>query len=138
MGGFELLEHTADVGVVATGDTLAEALSWVAVGMFSVIADLDNVEPRESIEVSVNSTGIDTLVVDWLNELLYTYEAKGFLPREFQVSVDEPGNSLVAQCVGEPLDPARHEVLTIVKAATYHNLQVSHNGQWRIQVILDV
>jgi SHS2 domain-containing protein len=70
--------------------------------------------------------------------VLYTYEAKGFLPKEFQVSVDEPGVGLVAQCAGEPLDPERHSILIIVKAATYHNLQVSHNGQWRIQVILDV
>ena len=46
LGGFKLLEHTADVGVVATGDTFAETLGWLARGMFSVIVDLDGVEPR--------------------------------------------------------------------------------------------
>ena len=78
MAGFELLEHTADVGIVATGDTLAEALSWAAKGMFSVIVNPDGVEEREVLEVSVVSTDTTALVVDWLNELLYRYEAEGF------------------------------------------------------------
>lgn len=137
-GGFQLLEHTADVGVVATGDTLADALAWAAKGMFSIIADLDTVEPRESLEVMVTSTDPDALVVDWLNELLYRYEAEGFLPKEVQVWVSEAGTSLRGLCLGEAVDPGRHLLRTIVKAATYHDLRVEHDGRWRVQVILDV
>ena len=138
MGRFEVVDHTADIGVTATGDTLAEALSWVARGMFSVIAELDTVEPRRSMEISVSSTDTDALVVDWLNELLYRHEAEGFLPQRFHVSVDEGDTSLVAQCVGEQVDPARHDLRAPVKAATYHGLDVSHDGEWRIHVLLDV
>jgi SHS2 domain-containing protein len=138
LGQFELLEHTADVGIIATGDSLAEALSWAAKGMFSVIADLDDVAPQESREVSVSSPDLEALAVDWLNELLYRYEAEGFLPRDFLVSVDETGTKLEAQCLGEPFDPERHHILTSVKAATYHELRVTHNREWRIRVILDV
>jgi SHS2 domain-containing protein len=140
-GTFELLEHTADVGIVAAGDTLGEALAWAAKGMFSVIADLDTVSPRESLEVSVKAADREALVVDWLNELLYRYEAEGFLPREFNVMVDDTGTSLRAECRGEPVDPQRHQILTSVKAATYHQLELAHPppaDQWRIQVILDV
>lgn len=138
MGGFSLLEHTADVGIIATGGTLAEALSWVAEGMFSVIAELDNVKPEKHLDVSISSTDQGALVVDWLNELLYIHEAQDFLPREFIVTADESGTSLQAQCLGERVDPGRHCILASVKAATYHGLEVLHNGQWRIQVILDV
>ena len=138
MGGFKLLEHTADVGVIATGDSLDEALSWAAKGMFSVIAELDSVASVESLNVSVASLDQTALVVDWLNELLYRHEAEGFLPKEFQVSTDEAGTSLKARCLGEPVDPERHRLLTPVKAATYHGLEIAHNGNWRIQVILDV
>jgi SHS2 domain-containing protein len=137
-GGFTLLEHTADVGIVATGASLAEALAWVARGMFSVIADLDSVAPREGLDVSVTSADPSALVVDWLNELLYRYEAEGFLPREFHVTVDETNASLQARCLGERVDPERHRILTSVKAATYHDLKLSHNGDYHIQVILDV
>ncbi len=138
MGGFTLLEHTADVGVVATGQTLGEALAWVAKGMLSIIYDLDTVTPRDCLPVSVVSRDREALVVDWLNELLYQYEAAGFLTRECQVSLEEGEIRLQARCWGETLDPARHRILAAVKAATYHHLQVTHNGQWRIQVILDV
>jgi SHS2 domain-containing protein len=137
-GTFELLEHTADVGIVATGASLGEALAWAAKGMFSVIADLDTVSPRESLEVSVKAADREALVVDWLNELLYRYEAEGFLSREFNVMLDDAGTSLRAECWGEPVDLQRHQILTSVKAATYHGLELSHNGQWRVQVILDV
>jgi len=137
-GSFALLEHTADVGIVAAGDSLGEALDWLAKGMFSVIVDLDTVAPRETREVEVASGDREALVVDWLNELLYRYEAEGFLPRDFSVAVDETGNNLSARCVGEPFDEERHVVLTSVKAATYHELELSHDNEWRIQVILDV
>lgn len=77
----------ADVGVVGCGKEFSDALVHVAKGMFSVIADQSAVTPEESMEVSVTSTDVDALVVDWLNELLYRYEAFGFLPKEFQISV---------------------------------------------------
>jgi SHS2 domain-containing protein len=137
-GTFELLEHTADVGIVATGDSLGEALAWLATGMFSVIADLDTVTSRETREVEVASGDREALVADWLNELLYRYEAEGFLPREFKVRVDDAGTALRAECWGEPVDPERHQLLAAVKAATYHGLELSYDSQWRIQVILDV
>lgn len=114
-----MLEHTADLGIVASSDTLDEALAWVAKGMFSAIADLDSVSPQELLEVAVKATDPEALVVDWLNELLYRYEAEGFLPREFDVTLDDTGTGLHAQCWGEPIDLERHEILTSVKAATY-------------------
>ena len=138
MGGFELLDHTADVGVASTGSTLAGALGWLATGMFSIIVDTDGVTPRQSIQVSVESAGRETLAADWLNELLYRYEAEGFLSKEFCVTVNEEGTSLAASCHGEPYDPKRHTLGTAVKAATYHGLEASHDGQWRLRVILDV
>ena len=138
MGGFELFDHTADLGVVGRGDTLGEALAWTATGMLSVIADLDSVEPLQEIHLSVTAIDREALVVDWLNELLFSYEAEGFLPKELHVSVNEAGTALEARCVGEPADLERHQLRPAVKAATYHALQVVHDGEWRIQVVLDI
>ena len=138
MAGVALLEHTADVGIIATGETQGEALAWAAKGMFSIIVSLEDVQPRDSSTIEVTSTDPETLAVDWLNELLYRYEVEDFLPSQFQVTVDESKTSLTATCFGETFDPDRHHLLTSVKAATYHRLEVVHNGEWRIQVILDV
>ena len=138
MSGFKILEHTADVGLVATGATFTETLSWLATGMFSIIADLDCVELAETRHTEVDSTNPEALVFDWLNELLYVYEADGFLPKVFRVAADEDATSLAAELQGEPVDAERHRLRTAVKAATYHNLQVRHEDEWRIQVVLDV
>ena len=138
MGGFELFDHTADLGVEGRGDSLGEALAWTATGMFSVIADLDAVKPREELRLSVAAVDRDALVVDWLNELLFRFETEGFLPRRFEVTVNEAGTALEARCMGEPADPDRHRAWSVVKAATYHALEVRHNTEWRIQVVLDV
>jgi SHS2 domain-containing protein len=138
LGGFTLVEHTADVGVSATGDSLEEALAWLAKGMFSLIVDPDTVAPSLVRRVSVSSRDRESLAVDWLNELIYQYEVTGFLVKDCRVTMPAEGDRLEARCRGEETDPARHQILTVVKAATYHNLLVSHNGQWRITVILDV
>lgn len=72
MGEFTLLEHTADVAITASGDSLAEALAWLAAGMFSLIVDQDTVASSQCQHVSVVSRDRETLAVDWLNELLCT------------------------------------------------------------------
>ena len=138
MGGYKLFAHTADVGVVAKGDTFSDAMSWLATGMFSIIADLDSVEPRDSLKISVTSTDRDALVVDWLNELIYRHETESFIPKTFHMSVDEVAPSLIARCEGEHVDERRHVMRTAVKAATYHGLHTSYHGEWSIRVVLDV
>ena len=138
MGGFEFVEHTADLGVVAHGEEFGEALAQIATGMFSVIVNLEAVAPRKPLKILVTSTDREALVVDWLNELLYRYEADGFLPKEFHVSVKSGGTALEATCLGEPADPERHHLRPAVKAATYHGLRVSDDGEWRIDVVLDI
>ena len=138
MGGFTLVDHTADVGVSAVGDSLGEALGWLAQGMFSLIVDPDTTSASQVLLVSVVSRDRGSLVVDWLNELIYQYEATGFLVKECRLTVSEEEDRLEAECHGEEMDPARHLILTVVKAATYHNLAVSHGEQWHITVILDV
>ena len=70
MAGFEIEEHTADVAVVATGADLGGALAWLAKGMFSIIAELEHVRPRETLEFSVSARDPESLAVDWLNEVL--------------------------------------------------------------------
>ncbi len=132
------MEHTADVGIAANGDTFADALAWVAIGMFSVIADLDLVRENSSVDVHVESSDRDSLVVDWLNELLYIFDTNQFLPKTFEVSVSQDLTGLTASCSGEPVDLDRHIFYTDVKAATYHDLQVSSDARWNIQVVLDV
>ena len=138
MGGFTLLEHTADTGISADGDSLEEALSWLATGMFSLIVDPETVDPSCSLTISLASSDREALAVDWLNELVYQYETTGFLLKDCHVTLAQGDTLLEALCHGEPVDLNRHHILTVIKAATYHGLTVSHETAWNVRVFLDV
>ena len=137
MARFEIIDHTADIGLAASAATFEEALAGLAEGMFSIMADPETVEERFSRKVEVESPDKESLVVDWLNELLYIVDVERLLFRRFEVA-KVAGNSLQAEGYGEYIDPAKHRLGTGVKAATYHMLSVEKGNGYRIKVILDI
>ena len=137
MEPYEYFEHTADIGLRARGADLAEAFANAGRGLAALIADPSTVEPREQREVSLPPAEPSELLIAWLNELLYLLDAEGFLPSA--ITVDAVGaEGLAARLRGERLDPARHEVKTGVKAATYHQARVECDGGCLVQAILDL
>lgn len=137
MGRFELLEHTADIGLVAYGADLREAFAAAAEGLFSVMADLSTVHPVQCYEIRVEADDLESLLVAWLNELLYLFDTENVLLRAFSLHKISP-NHLLAEACGERYDPARHRLNLGVKAATYHSVSVNRNDEVTVRVILDV
>lgn len=135
--GFQIIDHTADVGLRATGDTLAEAFANAAKGMFSIITDLAAIQTRESQRITVSAPDLEALLVNWLNELLYRFEVDGILFADFAVETLDQ-QRLEATCLGERIDPQRHHINTGVKAATYHQIEVKPGRPSHVQVILDI
>ncbi len=135
---FEFIEHTADVGILARGATLAEAFQNAAQGMFSLIADLSQVAERAERPVMVTGRDLEGLLVAWLAELLYIFDAKGIIFSRFAIH-EMDTQTLKAWAYGEPFDPDRHEARLAVKAVTRHQLSVREGRDgWEAQVILDI
>ena len=144
MAGYTLLDHTADMGIAATGDDLPAAFANAARGMFAWMVDLDSIEEREEQTVKATGRDVEALLVDFLNELLFLFETRGCLlkrieVRELGASEEKAGpHRLVAVGYGELLDPQRHQLRGSIKSATYHMLQVQEGpAECRVQVILD-
>lgn len=134
---FEVLEHTADTGIIAYGSDLKEAFAHAAMGLFSLIVDLDSVRESTEREVEVRAPAQESLLVDWLNELIYLFDVDNVLFKRFEIlELDE--DHLRALAYGEKVDPARHEIRLGVKAATYHLLRIDRDGGYRLQVIFDI
>jgi len=135
---YEIFEHTADVGLRARAADLEGLFEEAARALFSVIvADLQTVRPVQQVPVLIEAANTDDLLFDWLAELLYTFETRGLLLAEFDVSVDEAGLRAIAS--GEPIDRDRHQLQTEVKAITYHQLKVERDQTgWLAEVIVDV
>jgi SHS2 domain-containing protein len=136
MGGFELLEHTADVGVRARGATLEEVFEQATLGLAEVLGAR---RPREGESVAVEVAAGDpgALLVDWLNEVLWLHETRGHAAiaavRVERVGGDRAAGSVTFSSTDPPADG------TFVKAVTYHRLRVGRDaGGWLAEVYLDV
>lgn len=136
--GFELVEHTADIGVRARGHTRAEVFQEAARGMFSLVCDPREIAEQETVEVEVEAAAPDLLLAAWLNELLFQFEARQLLVAGFEI-LELGDTTLRARLSGERLDPRRHVMCGGVKAATLHQLSlVPKDDGWEGFVILDV
>jgi len=133
---FRLIEHTADIGLVAYGKSLAEAFANAAYGLFSLIVEPNKVKEKESRKVTVQAQDAEGLLFNWINELIYIFEVERLLFKSFDIT-EFTGQSLEATCWGEKYDPSRHQLKTGVKSATYHMLKVDGEKN-RVQVIFDV
>ena len=136
MKRFRLIEHTADIGLVAYGQSLAEAFANAAYGLFSIIAELKTVKEIESRHLELNEEDSEALLFEWLNRLIYLFDVDMILLKRFDVT-DFDGHGLKAICYGEKYDPSRHQLKTGVKSATYHILKVDKEKN-KVQVIFDV
>jgi len=135
---FRILEHTADIGFEAFGATPEEVFANAAGALFHIIVELDSVEPRETVNLRVEGADAPSLLVNWLSELLYLQDTEGWLLREFAIN-SLSGKSLTAVARGEKADPARHQLKLLVKAITYHQLQLEPTATgWRAQVYVDI
>ena len=140
--GFELLEHTADVGIRAHGATLEEAFEQATLGLAEVQgAPTRGPEPArasgEPAAVQVSAADTGGLLVDWLNEVLWltdTRRAGVAGVRVERVGEGRASGSVVLTSDGPGPEGA------FVKAATYHRLRVEPDpgGGWRVEVYLDV
>lgn len=136
--GYELVDHTADIGIRAHGRERAEVYEQAAAGMFSLICDPMTIRRTETVEVTAEAAKPDLLLAAWLNELLYRFEAERVLFSGFEVT-ELDDQHLRARVSGEPLDPRRHAICGGVKAATLHQLSLQpHEDGWEGFVLLDV
>jgi protein archease len=138
MKRFEILDHTADIGIIVHGENLKALFENAGEAFFHLITDLRKVKRRIERRVSIGGESLDRLMVDWLTELLYLHDVENLLFKGFNVdSVGEDG--LKATVKGEPFQEGVHVIKTEVKAVTYHQIEVRHeNERWRAQVILDL
>jgi SHS2 domain-containing protein len=137
-GGWEHFEVEADVGVRGWGPTRADAFAQVTLGVYALLVSPEQLEPRERREVRAQAEAPESLLVTWIDECLYVHEIEGFVARsvEMRVCTDTLAHGVLH---GEPVDPGRHRVGTVVKGATYHQVRVGiRDGVHEARIIVDV
>jgi SHS2 domain-containing protein len=138
MKRFEVLDHTADIGLIVYGEDLKSLFENAGKAFFHLITDLKKVRLRTEKRIEIRKESLERLMVDWLTELLYLHEVENLLFKEFKVeSVGEEG--LRARAKGEAFQEGVHVIKTGVKAVTYHQMEVRKGKEgWRAQIIFDL
>jgi SHS2 domain-containing protein len=138
IGSWETFEHEADVGLLLEGTDGPDLFATAGLALFDLVCDVPAVEEREEYELTGEADGIEPLLVDWLNDLVYLFEGGGAVCRRFEFS-SWSDTAYRATAHGEPVDEARHDPRDLVKAATYHGLAVRRReNRLEARVILDV
>ena len=134
---FQIIDHTADVGIIASGTDMGQAFANAARALFSLITEPDNVQEVLHRDIEITATDEESLLVAWLNELIYLFDAEGTLFKRFDITQLD-STKLKARAYGEQVDNARHELKLGVKAATYHMLKIEKNDGCKVQVLFDI
>lgn len=142
---FELLSHTADLGLVITAESVEEMLKQAGNGLLFLLTDPQKVRPVERYEFEIVFGSLENLLVRFLNKLIFAFDADRILLCKFDIRIvygcsEEGGGEGTASVAafGETIDPTRHRFKHLVKAATYGGLNVTYqNGVYKTTVILD-
>jgi SHS2 domain-containing protein len=139
MKRYQLIDHTADIGFEVRSRTLPGLFAESAYALFDLAYRLKAVGNEICVPVTVHSDSLESLMVQWLNELIFLLETGSCLFRRAEVSLQK-GFSLEARLYGQAKDAVKYTPYRSIKAATYHHLVVEKNssGQWISRVILDV
>jgi len=142
--GFKRVEHLSDTGIEFYGNKIEKLFENAAMGMFSIITDIDIVVSIDKIRISIaiDHDSLDDLLILWLEKIIYHFETASMVFAVFKVNLlkrSGQGYKLEAEIMGEKFDSNRHEIKTGIKAPTYHQLEIKNNGQkWWGRVIFDI
>lgn len=139
---FSYLDHEADVGLEATGSSVAEALESGVRGMLELMVDTKTVRPIRRTEVTAEGSDLGGLFVALLNAVLARRDISGQFFCKFDLETLEADSKrlkVAGTLWGEPVDTERHDIATEVKAATYSGLRViDEPGHVTLRCLLDI
>ena len=134
-----MLDHTADVGFELSAPTLEGLFEEARRALLMVVFERPPEEGAGERTVLLAAPDRETLLVRWLNELIYLLQDAGFVPAQAKVEVGRAGRELRARLAGAPLLLEEYGWQGEIKSATFHGLDVIYeDGGWRARVILDV
>lgn len=130
---YEELDHTADWAFRVTAPTLPELFTNAAVAIFALEGAID-AQSTLTREVQVEGMDRETLLVNWLNELLFLQETRRETYQKFELT-QFSDTSLCATIHGAPSS----STMKFIKAVTFHNLEIIHTGTtWSTTIVVDV
>ena len=116
--GYREIEHTADIELHVWAPDLVALLKQAAKGMYALSGTELAEEPRLTRSFEISFQDRETLLVDFLSELLFYGEDENIGFHEYHLDINK--DELEVQAEGASIESQKREI----KAVTYHNLEV--------------
>lgn len=137
---FEFFEHTSDAKFRAYGENLCEAFGNAALALFSIMTDIKKISPEIRKQITVKSTTRQSLLYDFLEELVYLVDTEAFLVCEvecIEIKKEAGYYFLTVKIIGDKAD--KYDVHTQIKAITYNDMFITEEpGFVMVQVVPDI
>lgn len=130
--GYREIAHMADWELQVWAPELVSLFESAAKGMYALMDVRLADEPRITSQIDLESSDLEGLLVQFLDELLYLGYQKVAYDR-FYLYLD--GYHLIGSLHGAPIASQKKEI----KAVTYHHLAVVTNSTgYEVSIIFDV
>jgi len=131
--GFREIDHTADWELQVWAPDFPALLACAARGMYALSETTLSETPRVERQFVLSSTDRETLLVDFLSELLFYAEDQGLAFDKFHLNLSAKG--LLASVAGADIQNQEKEI----KAVTYHQLTVQSTARGlQVNLVFDV
>ncbi|MGA2161197.1 MAG: archease [Methanoregula sp.] len=133
---YEELSHTADVKIRACAPTTDALFSEAFSALMQVMYGGDR-QGGTTRSIDIGARDLESLLCDFLSEVLYVTEVEGLVFRQADVYLDEM--HLHAVLDGEPFDPVRHNKGTEVKGISYSGMSIRKDAKgYMLDILFDV
>jgi SHS2 domain-containing protein len=144
MKTYEIIDHTADIGIRVYGKNLEQLFINAARAMFKIMLEptkkrsIFQKEEYEKFLLNKEGKSLEDVFLVWLSELLYLFSTEGLIMDKADVQKLD-ANSIRAEVSGRIFNPDFYRIKTEIKAVTYHELEVKETDKgYQAQVIFDV
>jgi SHS2 domain-containing protein len=133
---FEELSHTADIRMRVKAPTLDLLFSDTFLALMQTLYGTDR-RGGGTRELKLEAPDAETLLLDFLSEVLFIGEVEGIVFASASVTTD--GRTLTAVLDGEPFNRSRHAEGTEVKGISYSGMAIARdtNG-YMVDILFDV
>jgi len=125
---YEIIQHTADIGIKVKGRTFPKAIEKSILAMSDLMLGNMKIGSSEEKEFIIEENDLEIALVSILEEVLYIFEHHKFGVSFCSVNIK-----------GAHYDPGEITDGTEIKAVTYHQLKIKRNpDNWIVSVIFDI
>ena len=116
--GYQEVDHTADVALRVWAENFQSLLRQAAKGLYVLMGAVPHADSSEKKVFAIPQGNQETILVDFLNELLFLAEQDGIMLDHF--SFYEGQENIEVASTGKKISSQER----VIKAVTFHDLKV--------------